>query len=167
MKDYIKSAVSLVLSAMLSYAGYLLLWALNIIHVYEFSDWSANIPCSIAITILCIIFNFIFGYIFKPNMKRCIILQGTYLLISAVMIFFLGGIANDFVAALFSIIGFPNLILYFWSDISEYTDNLAIIIIVYIVSAGLPLLASVAGILARQKKEKSQLTKTENNDIMN
>jgi len=161
MKDYIKSALVLILSAISAYTVYLLLLVLNILHYYEFADcdWKANIPVNLIITVLFIIFNFIGGYIFKPNIKKCIILQGTYLLISLVLIFVFDESDSMFINDLISALCSPNIILGFWYEIFLYTKNIFIQIIVCVSSVILPVLATVSGVLVRKKKRKIPVDK--------
>ncbi len=94
MKDYIKSALVLVLSGVSAHAVYILLLVLNIVHYYELSNWGQILT---------------FGY----------------------------------------------------------TENIVAMSAVAVLSVCLPVLTAVSGVMVRKKKEKSQLTKAENSDIIN
>lgn len=150
MKDYIKPAVSLVLSAISAEIIYIILLMLNIVHYYELSDWNANIPAGCTITILFLLFNFLYGYIFRLNIKKCIIVQGTYLLISTIFMLIFGNSKNDIIYTL-SILCFPNILTNCWLDVLLYTKNIFIYAVLCIVSVGLPVISSIAGTKVKLK----------------
>lgn len=146
MKDYIKPAVSLVLSVISAEIIYIILLLLNIVHYYELSDWNANIPVSCVLTIFFIIFNFIYGYILKLDIKKCIIVQGIYLVISTILLL----IFNQSDSPLL-ILCYPNIIMVCWSDVLLYTKNIFVYAVLCITSVGLPVISSIAGTKVKLK----------------
>ncbi len=148
MKDYIKPAVSLILSAISAEIIYIILFMLNIVHYYdhEFADWTSNIPVSCILTILFIIFSFIYGYIFNLNIKKCIIVQGIYLIISTILMILFHNSENYFL-----VLCYPNIIIICWLDVLLYTKNIFVYAVLCITSVGLPVISSIAGTKVKSK----------------
>lgn len=146
MKDYIKPAVSLILSAISAEIIYIILLMLNIVHYYELPDWNDNIPAGCTITILFLLFNFLYGYIFRLNIKKCIIVQGIYLIISTVLMILFHNSENYFL-----VLCYPNIIIICWLDVLLYTKNIFVYAVLCITSVGLPVISSIAGTKVKLK----------------
>lgn len=152
MKDYIKSLASLVLSVISSWAVYYILLFLDIVSYYEFSAEVENLQTYCVIVILFLLFNFLYGCIFNYSIIKNAVLQGSYLLLSGMLMFIFEG---NKIVDLFSFFNLALLVLY---EIIK-GSNIIIKAVVFIACVSLPILFSSMGVLLSRKKKKSQLTK--------
>ncbi len=147
MKNYIKSLVSLVLSAISSYAVYYVLLLLNIVSYYELAAAGENLQTSVLNVILFLLFNFLYGYVFNCSIIKNAILQGSYLLLSGILLFIFEG--NKFV----DVFSFFNLALWELYEINK-DSNVFIKAAVFIACVTFPVLFSSMGVLLSGRRKK-------------
>lgn len=143
MNNGLKALLSFVLSTISAYVSYYILWFLNIVHYYEMATAYENLESSLTIFIAFLIFNFIYSFLFSYSAVKGVIFQGSYLLLSTLLLCLFPEMQ------LVEIFAFFNTGLINMYDIAKESNIWAEVLII-IAGILLPLLFSTAGCILRK-----------------